>query len=96
MLFGRLVRAGGWQRDDLFISNKSWLEFYPQQSIAGRFEGSLGRLQMDYLDLAYCEKPPAALPLLELIRAGGRPDQVRQPALLGRLELVCGADRASV
>lgn len=67
VLFGRLLRAGGWKRQDLIIANKLWYEFYPEQSAAEELEGSLGRLQMDYLDLVYCEKP-AALPIPELVK----------------------------
>src|SRR5690242_9556813 len=49
VLFGRLLRQGGWNRADLIIANKLWLEFYPQQSLQEELEGSLARLQLDYL-----------------------------------------------
>jgi aryl-alcohol dehydrogenase-like predicted oxidoreductase len=68
VLFGRLLRKGGWHRANMFIANKLWHEFYPEQSPAAELDASLGRLQMDYLDLAYCERLPASFPLIDLIR----------------------------
>jgi aryl-alcohol dehydrogenase-like predicted oxidoreductase len=68
VVFGRLLRKGGWNRADLIIANKLWHEFYPQQSPAQEVDASLSRLQMDYLDLVYCERLPASLPLIELIK----------------------------
>src|SRR5262245_46643712 len=68
VVFGRLLRKGGWNRADLIIANKLWHEFYPQQSPAEELDSSLSRLQMDYLDLVYCETPPDSLPLIELVR----------------------------
>jgi aryl-alcohol dehydrogenase-like predicted oxidoreductase len=68
VLFGRLLRQGGWKRADLVIANKLWFEFYPQESPAAELEGSLTRLQLDYLDLLYCLPPPASLPMVELVK----------------------------
>jgi aryl-alcohol dehydrogenase-like predicted oxidoreductase len=67
VIFGQLIRKGGWKRSDLIIANKLWLEFFPQQSLEEELNGSLERLQMDYLDLAYCATPPASLPLVDLL-----------------------------
>jgi aryl-alcohol dehydrogenase-like predicted oxidoreductase len=33
VLFGRLLRRGGWRREDLIIANTLWLEFYPEQNL---------------------------------------------------------------
>lgn len=68
VLFGRLLRAGGWKRQELIIANKLWYEFYPEQSAAQELEGSLGRLEMDYLDLVYCETPPAGLSIRQMVQ----------------------------
>lgn len=68
VVFGRLLHKGGWNRADLFIANKLWYEFYPDESPEAELDGSLSRLQMDYLDLAYCERPPASLPVAEMVR----------------------------
>jgi aryl-alcohol dehydrogenase-like predicted oxidoreductase len=67
VLFGRLLRRGGWKREDLVIANKLWYEFYPEQSAMQELESSLSRLEMEYLDIAYCETPPANLPIVEMV-----------------------------
>jgi len=68
VVFGRLLHQGGWIRSDLFIANKLWYEFYPEESPEAELDGSLARLQMDYIDLAYCERPPASLTVAEMVR----------------------------
>jgi aryl-alcohol dehydrogenase-like predicted oxidoreductase len=68
VVFGRLLRQGGWHRADLVIANKLWYEFYPKESPEAELDGSLSRLQMDYLDLLYCMPPPASLPMVELVK----------------------------
>ncbi len=69
VLFGRLLRQIGVRREELVIGNKLWFEFYPNESIEAELDGSLSRLQMDYLDIEYCEKPPDSLSMLELVSA---------------------------
>jgi len=68
VVFGQLLRKGGWNRADLVIANKLWYEFYPEQSPEEEVDGSLSRLKLDYLDLVYCVPPPASLPMVELVR----------------------------
>jgi aryl-alcohol dehydrogenase-like predicted oxidoreductase len=68
VVFGRLLRKGGWNRADLVIANKLWYEFYPQQSPEEELDGSLSRLKLDYLDLVYCAVPPASLPMVEMVK----------------------------
>jgi aryl-alcohol dehydrogenase-like predicted oxidoreductase len=68
VLFGRLLRQTGRERSDLIIANKLWYEFYPDESPEAELDGSLSRLQMDYLDLAYCERPPSGLSVAEVVR----------------------------
>lgn len=68
VLFGRLLRQGGWDRRGLVIANKLWYEFYPQESPEAELDGSLARLQLDYLDLVYCVPPPPSLPVAEMVR----------------------------
>jgi L-glyceraldehyde 3-phosphate reductase len=72
VVFGRLLRRGGWNRNDLVIANKLWFEFYPKQDLAQELDGSLARLQMDYLDMVYCAERPSSLPLPEMLRQIGR------------------------
>jgi aryl-alcohol dehydrogenase-like predicted oxidoreductase len=69
VLFGRLLRQIGVRRESLMIGNKLWFEIYPNESIEAELDGSLSRLQMDYLDIEYCEKPPDSLPMLDLVTA---------------------------
>jgi aryl-alcohol dehydrogenase-like predicted oxidoreductase len=61
VVFGELFRASGWKRDEVVLANKVWWEFWPEQSAAAELEGSLQRMGMDFIDLAYAEKPPAGL-----------------------------------
>jgi aryl-alcohol dehydrogenase-like predicted oxidoreductase len=62
VLFGRLLRDIGVDRQRLVVANKLWFEFYPQESVEAELDGSLSRLQMDYLDIVYCEQLPAKVP----------------------------------
>jgi aryl-alcohol dehydrogenase-like predicted oxidoreductase len=68
IVFGRLLRKGGWNRANLVIANKLWYEFYPEESPEAELDGSLSRLQMDYIDLLYCNPPPASLPITEVVK----------------------------
>ena len=67
VVFGELFRASGWKRDEVVLANKLWWEFWPEQRAAAELEGSLGRMGMDYIDLAYAERPPAGLPMQEIV-----------------------------
>jgi aryl-alcohol dehydrogenase-like predicted oxidoreductase len=68
VVFGRLLRKGGWNRTNLIIANKLWYEFYPEQSPEEELDGSLSRLKIDYLDLVYCAAPPESLPMTEMVK----------------------------
>jgi len=67
VVFGRLLKLGGWKRDQLILANKFWFEFYPNEDLAAELNGSLSRLQTDYLDIVYCAEPPKSLPVVEMI-----------------------------
>jgi aryl-alcohol dehydrogenase-like predicted oxidoreductase len=67
VVFGELFRASGWKRDEVVLANKLWWEFWPEQRAAAELEGSLGRMGMDYIDLAYAERPPAGLTMQEIV-----------------------------
>ena len=71
VVFGNLLRAGGWNRDDLILSNRLWLEFYPEESIEKEIDGSLSRIGIDDLDLVYCMDPPETVSLPKLIQEIG-------------------------
>ena len=57
----QLFRSAGWKRDEVVLANKLWWEFWPQESAAAELDGSLRRMGMDYMDLAYAERPPEGL-----------------------------------
>jgi len=67
MLFGELFRAARWPRADTVVANKLWWEFWPEESAAAELEGSLGRMQFDYIDLIYANPPPEGLEVDALV-----------------------------
>jgi aryl-alcohol dehydrogenase-like predicted oxidoreductase len=67
VVFGELFRASGWKREEVVLANKLWWEFWPDQRAAAEIEASLGRMGMDYIDLAYAERPPAGLSMQEIV-----------------------------
>jgi aryl-alcohol dehydrogenase-like predicted oxidoreductase len=68
IVFGELFRASGWKRDEVVLANKLWWEFWPEQSAEVELDASLQRMGMDYLDLAYSERPPPGLAVEEIVR----------------------------
>src|SRR5260370_2070015 len=62
VVFGELFRVSGWKRDEVVLANKLWWEFWPEQKAPAQLDGSLQRMGMDYIDLAYAASPPPALP----------------------------------
>src|SRR5439155_739857 len=71
VVFGELFRAAGWKRDEVVIANKLWWEFWPDESAAQELDGSLGRMGLDYLDLAYAAEPPEGLEVAEVVGSAG-------------------------
>ncbi len=63
IIFGRLFKAAGWDRDQTVVSNKLWWEFWPEQTPEQELVGSLGRMGLDHVDLIYSEVPPDSLSL---------------------------------
>lgn len=77
VVFGELFRAAGWPREHTIVANKLWWEFWPEQSAAQELDASLGRMELDHVDLIYAETLPAGLDvadamgqIVELIDAG--------------------------
>jgi aryl-alcohol dehydrogenase-like predicted oxidoreductase len=68
VVFGELFRASGWKRDEVVLANKLWWEFWPEQKAAAELDASLLRMGMDYIDLAYAERPPEGLTVQEIVR----------------------------
>lgn len=67
VVFGNLLRAGGWKRENLILANKLWFEFYPEENFQQEIDGSLSRIGTDYIDLIYCITPPENLPAKDLV-----------------------------
>ena len=67
VVFGEIFRASGWKRDEVVLANKLWWEFWPEEKAAAELDGSLTRMGMDYIDLAYAERPPEGLALDEIV-----------------------------
>jgi aryl-alcohol dehydrogenase-like predicted oxidoreductase len=71
VVFGELFRAAGWDRDRVLVANKLWWEFWPNESAAEELDGSLRRMGLDHLDLAYSEPPPEGLAVADVVIAVG-------------------------
>lgn len=67
VLFGELFRAAHWPRSETVVANKLWWEFWPEEGAAAELDGSLGRMQFDYIDLIYANPPPEGLAVNELV-----------------------------
>jgi L-glyceraldehyde 3-phosphate reductase len=93
VLFGELLRASGWPRDEVTIANKLWWEFWPEQSAADELDRSIGRMRLDRIDLAY------AAPLPEGLEVADAVDQIGGMIASGKLRawgvLNWGADEIS-
>ena len=71
VVFGELFRASGWKRDEVVLANKLWWEFWPEENAEAELEGSLKRMGMDYLDLAYAERPREGQGIDQIVREIG-------------------------
>jgi aryl-alcohol dehydrogenase-like predicted oxidoreductase len=69
VIFGDLLRASGWNRDEVAVANKLWWEFYPSQSAAEELDGSLARMQFDHIDLIYSSTLPDTITVPEAVEA---------------------------
>ncbi|HEY6187273.1 MAG TPA: aldo/keto reductase [Pyrinomonadaceae bacterium] len=54
---GRAIKRGGVAREELFVTTKLWIQDAGYESAKRAFEGSLRRLQLDYLDLYLIHQP---------------------------------------
>jgi len=76
-VMGRVVRKAGWRRSSLVISTKYYwgLDSGPNDRGLSRkrlmegIDGSLKRLQMEYVDLIFCHRPDSNTPIEETVRA---------------------------
>ena len=67
VIFGELLRASGWPRDEVTLANKLWWEFWPEQTAAQELDASLARMKLDHLDLVYAERPPPGLGVEQVV-----------------------------
>lgn len=77
-VMGRILKKSGWRRSSYLVSSKvyfGWEDDKPNQSGLSRkhvveaCHAALERLQVDYLDLYYCHRPDATVPIVETARA---------------------------
>lgn len=65
-LIGRAIREAGKKREDLFITTKIAAEHLSYNGVLQAYEGSLRRLQMDYIDLYLIHWPPRSISTLDV------------------------------
>ena len=68
VVFGNLLRASSFSRENLVISNRMWFEFFPDESFAQEVDGSLARIGIDYFDLVFCFTTPESLRPGDLVK----------------------------
>ena len=54
---GRALRTSGIPRDELFVTTKLWIQNPGEANAKRAFEGSLGRLGLDHVDLYLIHQP---------------------------------------
>jgi aryl-alcohol dehydrogenase-like predicted oxidoreductase len=69
VVFGELLRASRWPRDELFLANKLWWEFWPEQSAEQELDASLERTGLERFDFLYSDPPPAELAMERVVAA---------------------------
>jgi aryl-alcohol dehydrogenase-like predicted oxidoreductase len=67
VVFGEILRASGWPRDEVTIANKLWWEFWPEQKLEEEIDASLRRTGLDHFDLIYSDPPPTELGMYEVV-----------------------------
>jgi voltage-dependent potassium channel beta subunit len=77
-VMGAILKDSGWRRSSYLVSSKvyfGWEDDRPNQTglsrkhIVEACHDALRRLQVDYLDLFYCHRPDATVPIAETARA---------------------------
>ena len=78
ILMGRALKRLGWRRSSYVISTKFFWGLHdgPNETdtlnrkyLMQAIDGSLARLQLEYVDLIYCHRPDPETPLEEVVRA---------------------------
>lgn len=63
------IRAASVPRDDVFLTTKVWYSNLAEGDLQRSVEGSLGKLDLDHVDLVLIHWPSKSIPLVESIRA---------------------------
>jgi aryl-alcohol dehydrogenase-like predicted oxidoreductase len=72
VLFGQLLRASGWPRDEVVVANKLWWEHWPEQDAEAELRASLERMELDHVDLIYAVTLPPELSVTRAVEEIGR------------------------
>src|SRR5260221_5134123 len=77
-IMGEVFKKMGWRRSSYVVSTKFFWGLHDgpnekntlnRKYLMQAIDGSLARLQLDYVDLVYCHRPDPATPLEETTRA---------------------------
>lgn len=71
VVFGELFERSGYERSDVVVANKLWWEFWPGETAVEEVDGSLGRMDLQYLDVVYSSTLPDNLPLEVVVESIG-------------------------
>ena len=66
VVFGEAFRASGWPREEVFIAEKLWWEFWPQTPLE-ELEASLERTGLEHVDYLESDPPPDDVPMDEVV-----------------------------
>ncbi len=77
-VMGKILKQAAWPRDSYVLSSKAFFGRYDQpkptqtglsrKHLVEACHQALGRLQTEYLDLYFCHRPDAEVPLLEIVQ----------------------------
>jgi aryl-alcohol dehydrogenase-like predicted oxidoreductase len=70
VVFGEAFRASGIPRDEVFIAEKLWWEFWPQTPLE-ELEASLERSGLEHVDYLESDPPPSDVPMDEIVAMMG-------------------------
>jgi voltage-dependent potassium channel beta subunit len=77
-IMGEVFKQSGWRRSSYIVSTKFYWGLYNgpnerntlnRKYLMQAIDGSLARLQLDFVDLVYCHRPDPETPLEETVRA---------------------------
>jgi 2,5-diketo-D-gluconate reductase B len=69
---GAAIRASGVPRSDVFVTTKVWVSNYSRSQFMASVDGSLRKLQTDYIDLLLVHWPRGGAPIAEQVEGLNR------------------------